>query len=239
VCTLNFSDTKVHADDSGNRRAIGTPITSLVIASDPQYPWTDKMDDAISHNSESEKEQRSEELIKAQFRSINEYTSQTPAQSSILINGDMTAYGHGWQWSKMYNLLGILKKPYYFGLGNHDIENNLNDTFRNQGVINSLRNLWNHVERKSNISGFDYSCNCSIYGSTYYGSYAYSVDFGQIHSIQLNNDPTWSFKFSEAYARDTYNLNSSLDWLEQDLKKAYKKGEISIVNLHKPSDWTN
>ncbi|API90752.1 MULTISPECIES: hypothetical protein [Virgibacillus] len=68
---------------------------SLVITSDPQYPWTPEMDIGNLKQSKSEKKRKSEELIRSQFQSINSYTDSIP-NSSVIINGDMTAFGHSW-----------------------------------------------------------------------------------------------------------------------------------------------
>ncbi|WP_180260045.1 metallophosphoesterase family protein [Bacillus cereus] len=142
---FNFQKNKIFADlSTADINTKNGEPTSFVIASDPQYPWTEKMDNG---EEDPNKEARSQQLITEQFKSINGYTSSNPKRTPVIINGDMTAYGHGWQWVKMDELLGILNKPYYYGLGNHDIENNFNDTHDNEAVAYSLDFLRNHVKK--------------------------------------------------------------------------------------------
>lgn len=71
----------------------------MIFASDPQYPWTEKTDSGEAE-SESEKEARSRALIESQFSDIANFRknfSISPEHIPIMINGDITAYGHGWQ----------------------------------------------------------------------------------------------------------------------------------------------
>ncbi|MDO6632218.1 RICIN domain-containing protein [Bacillus thuringiensis] len=233
---LNFQNNKVFADlSTKNTNKKNEGPTSFVVASDPQYPWTDKMD---NNEEDPNKEERSEQLITEQFKSINGYTSSNPIRTPVIINGDMTAFGHSWQWVKMDELLGILNKPYYYGLGNHDIENNFNDTNDNEAVACSLDFLRTHVKKDVPYIRFDYQYDKGTWGSTYSGSFAYSFNLGPIHSIQLNNEPTMEFEFDNMVT-NTYKVTNALNWLENDLKLAHESGQISIINLHKPNDWKN
>ncbi|MDO6632229.1 metallophosphoesterase family protein [Bacillus thuringiensis] len=237
LVTINLGIIKTFAY---SKKIEPTQTGSLVFTSDPQYPWTEKTDAGTSET-DSEKERRSENFIKNQYKSINEYTSQLLTRTPVLINGDITAYGHGWQWDKINKLLKTLEPSYYISLGNHDIENNLNNTWENNGVINSLENLWNNIRYKKDITRFDFKENIGNEMKVTYGSYGYSFESGPIHSIQLNNDPTWKFNFlrygTGIGPMHTYILDSSLDWLEQDLKEAYQHGQAIIINMHKPDNW--
>jgi Cytolysin, a secreted calcineurin-like phosphatase len=207
---------------------------SFVVTSDPQYPWTDKTDAGISENKEVQKE-RSEQLIRNQYNSINQYASQIDSTVPVIINGDITAFGHDWQWKKMNELFGVLNTPYYYGLGNHDIENNYNDCFRNRCVQYSLENLVKHVESIPHTQ-FDRKVHHPTASRHTFGSFGYSIDFGPIHSIQLHNYPTYEVH-SNGFPRDTYSMSTNLTWLENDLKMAYDNGQTIIVNVHKPNDW--
>ncbi|PGU00843.1 phosphoesterase [Bacillus cereus] len=237
LSTYNFETTKTFADSV---KPEPTQNGSFVFTSDPQYPWTEKTDNNQTE-SDSEKERRSENFIRNQYKSINEYTSQISTRTPVLINGDITAYGHGWQWDKMNELFNTLESSYYIGLGNHDIQNNLNDTWENAGVINSLENLWSNIRYKNDITRFDFKEKTGKIEKVNSGSYGYSFDSGPIHSIQLNNDPTWKFNIlkygSGIGPMHRYILDSSLDWLEQDLKEAYRYGQAIVINVHKPDDW--
>ncbi|QOS99843.1 metallophosphoesterase [Brevibacterium sp. JNUCC-42] len=217
-------------------------IQALVITSDPQYPWTPCSDSSSSPTcpeNEDTKRRRSEELIREQYQNINSYTDSVP-NSSVIINGDITAYGHNDianpEWNKMNQLLKELKRPYYYGLGNHDIETNCanNGCFRN-----SIENYREHVRLKLPSSQVDISSSSEIVGGaqrvSHSGSFASAVEFGDIYSIQLNSFPTMEREYSDAYLR--IKMYPKLDWLENQLKKARDNNKIIIVNVHKPDSW--
>ncbi|TBX38919.1 hypothetical protein E0M35_28475 [Bacillus thuringiensis] len=204
---------------------------AFVVTSDPQYPWTDRTDNGQTE-SESEKERRSEQLIREQYNSINEYTSRLTGMTEptpVLINGDLTAFGHPWQWDKMNSLLGILKSPIFMGLGNHDIENNIDDCLSNSCVRSSMNYFTKHMQLYG-LTRYDRKGDAPN-NSHRFGSFAYSIDVGPIHFVQLNNYPTMTFRISE------YTMEDSLSWLEQDLKEANQYGQAIIVNMHEPSGW--
>lgn len=79
---------------------------TIVFTSDPQFPWVD-----INRPSgENELKSQSRELITKQYndisRLINIYQRDT---RGIIVNGDLTAFGHGWQRDAIKELLSILQ----------------------------------------------------------------------------------------------------------------------------------
>ncbi|MED0858106.1 metallophosphoesterase, partial [Bacillus pseudomycoides] len=236
IFVVNYSNIKVSADSQAETPDISITHKkdvkgAFVVTSDPQYPWTDKTDNGQTE-SESEKKRRSEQLIREQYNSINEYTSQLTGMTEatpVLINGDLTAFGHPWQWDKMESLLGILKSPIFMGLGNHDIENNIDDCLSNSCVRSSMNHYTERMEIY-NLTRYDRKGDYPN-NSHKFGSFAYSIDLGPIHFVQLNNYPTMTFMISE------YTMEDSLNWLEQDLKEANQYGQAIIVNMHEPSGW--
>ncbi|MHA2896382.1 metallophosphoesterase [Bacillus cereus] len=139
-----------------NSDDLGPLLQSLVITSDPQYPWTPCTDNqdcsnvnysgqhcggctdspgCVDHESETgPRKQNSIQLITDQYNKINEYAESVGTDKvTMILNGDVTAFGHNqstspeYQWDDMKNMLKILKIPYYFGLGNHDQINNRNN----------------------------------------------------------------------------------------------------------------
>ncbi|PEX06324.1 hypothetical protein COD78_28310, partial [Bacillus cereus] len=221
-----------------NQKNVSKILQSLVITSDPQYPWTPKMDEpGGSNESEDEKKRVSENLIKEQYNNISSYIKSNRA-CPVLINGDITAFGHPWQREKMEELLKKINVRHFYGLGNHDIENNYNQCWQNQCTGDSLLDYINHVDDIPTV--FLHSKDITRKGSgsfvTYSGSFAYSLVFDEIYSIQLNNYPTMEMNFV-AGNRTQYKMKSTLDWLENELKKATHLGKIIIVNVHKPNDW--
>lgn len=207
-------------------------IRSIVITSDPQYPWTPKMDAGNNSESESQTKKISKELIEKQYYEINGYTSYRN-ESIVLINGDITAYGHPWQRHEMNSLLKKLKSSYYYGLGNHDIENNFNNCFNNRCAEGSFLDYRQHVKNipQNMLLSHDMSSN----GFNHTGSFAYAITFGDFVLFQLNNYPTMEMNLTTHTAR--YIMRTNLDWLESNFKTAKNGNKIIIVNVHKPDNW--
>ena len=92
---------------------------AFVFASDPQYPWTPASDYG-EYESDAERNKESKALINEQYASIASYRNSLGGTGvPVMINGDMTAYGHGWQRKVLYPIIERhLHKNYYFGLGN-------------------------------------------------------------------------------------------------------------------------
>ncbi|MFK0314442.1 metallophosphoesterase [Pseudomonas sp. NPDC090233] len=221
----------------GNR---ATP-RAFVIASDPQYPWTPASDDGEEQPSNI-RDRLSRELIAEQYASIASYRASLGGTGiPVMINGDMTAYGHAWQRGVVYPLIQEhLKENYYFGLGNHDYKNNIDDTLNNAGARDSVLDLINHHQQLVDTMHLSISENDLQTG--YDGSLAYSMSFGRVRLIQLNNEPTYKVRFSSGLPwplqrNHDFNITSSLDWLEVQLKESYRHGQVTLVNLHQPDEW--
>ncbi|MBT2579013.1 metallophosphoesterase [Bacillus sp. ISL-8] len=232
-------------------------IHSLAITSDPQYPWTDCTDGSRFQNynittvspcpdsnfseTESTKAQRSEALIREQYNNINSYMNTVP-NGSVIINGDVTAFGHGWQWDKMnHTLLPILNRPYYYGLGNHDITNNYNDCASNGCFKNSMRYLIDHVQSRGiPATQFDYIRTTGSYYYTYQGSFAYVMNFGNICSIQLQYDPQLNLTASQGSLSDSnkYIIVPNFNWIQNQLRSASESGKTIIVHIHSSANLT-
>lgn len=119
------------------------------------------------------------------------FNEQYPDADAVIINGDLTEFGHADQWRDFESIVSRLKIPYYYGLGNHDIYNNYNDCWENNCVIRSVTKLFHHVNSKDNISDFDVNYTHGYVfpevKETIKGSLSYSVDFGNVLLIQLND----------------------------------------------------
>lgn len=207
----------------------------MVFASDTQYPWTDKTD-RNQPESDADFKVRSQWLVESQLASIAAFRKNHGGQANVplMINGDITAFGHGWQRTYM---AAALKKhfgtEYLYGLGNHDYENNVDDCFSEACAAGSIVEFKEHHENK--VDSFD----LSVTGwplVLYSGSLAYSKNIGEVHLVQLNNEPTYTNRISSVWNRTTFEINSALDWLEKDLRLARASGYAIIVNMHKPFD---
>lgn len=210
----------------------------LVFASDPQYPWTPHSDDDEDILA-SANQKLSSELIEAQYKSIADFRKVHPEQPvPVMINGDMTAYGHGWQRDYLYRTLDAhLDGDYYFGLGNHDYQNNIGNCANNGCARDSLFDLRGRMQNKVDTMAVDVSEK--RWSQTWVGSLAYSKRFGDVQLIQLNNQPTYETRFNARQGLKTYDfrITGSLDWLEEQLKRARADNLIILLNLHKPNGW--
>ncbi|MDH5585243.1 MAG: RICIN domain-containing protein [Nitrospirota bacterium] len=147
----------------------------------------------------------------------------------------------------------------YPGLGNHDYENNLHepigtdcgsdgfsptvhfDRTRNSCAARSiffLRNSVNKLKQRGYPISFDYwetnnTANLSNHRNIH-GSLAYSWDIGDVHFVQLNNYPAYSFKTTYGYRVGVHafdlDIRQSLGWLDSDLARA--KSKNVILNMH-------
>ncbi|QAX84328.1 phosphoesterase [Pseudomonas sp. DTU12.3] len=218
-----------HADE-------GVP-QHMVFASDPQYPWTEKSDSGEEESS-ADFEKRSKWLVESQFASIAQFRNEMGGQRAVplMINGDMTAFGHGWQRSFVGSMLKkYFADDYLYGLGNHDYQNNVGDCFSESCAAGSIVDYRDHHVDK--VDQFDLAVTGGLLNKQYLGSLAYSKNIGEVHLVQLNNEPTYQVKISHALNPTTFDIKQSLDWLENDLRIARMQGSVIIINMHKPYDW--
>lgn len=231
---------------------LGLGISSVVLAdtsplhmiftSDPQYPWTESSDSGAQESS-SDKEKRSKWLIETQYSDVASFRknfSTDPAHVPVMINGDMTAFGHGWQRSTVKSLLeSTLGDNYDYGLGNHDYENNVDDcSFPENGcAAESILALKDRYWGK--VGNMDLAARSEGRVKIFYGSLAYSKKMGDVHLVQLNNEPTYAVNFASGFPLNKINfeITDALDWLERDLQQAHSQGRVIILNMHKPDRW--
>jgi cytolysin (calcineurin-like family phosphatase) len=205
----------------------------LIVTADPQYPWApDRRDEAAY----------SRQLISEQYRSINRFVLGKNVIGTF-INGDLTAFGHDWQVNYMIGALNTLKTPVYLGLGNHDIENNVDDCSENNCIRRSVWWFADHMSRMQ-PDAFDITFGNYYQFPTNHeevrGSLAWAKTFDDdLVVIQLNNYPhytTWASGFASARAlTEVVNIKSSLPWFERQLWQARREGKAIIVMMHQPT----
>lgn len=213
----------------------------VIFTSDPQYPWTDNSDSGVDESA-SERDKRSRWLIETQYSDVVSFRknfSRDPNHIPVMINGDMTAFGHRGERATTRSILDAqLGGIYDYGLGNHDYQNNINDcSFPENncaaGSVNDLKErYWGKVD-------MDLAARSEGRTKVFYGSLAYSKSVGDVHLVQLNNEPTYSVSFASGFplSRINFEINNALDWLERDLQKARSQGKIILLNMHKPDRW--
>jgi len=192
----------------------------FVVRSDTQYDRTDDGSDDPKA------------LLREQGNAINAWRNSQKGSIPIFINGDITEFGHGWQWSVMKDHLATTPNTYW-GLGNHDYDNNVNDCAANGCARDSLLHLVQAV-KGWNVDAFDY---VEHRDRRHAGSFAYSKTIGDITFIQLNNHYAYKVKFeSRPFLKPHhfFDVTPSLDWLERQLKQAEKEKKFVVVNLHRP-----
>lgn len=220
---------------------------SVIVSSDPQYPWYDEVlppglkgEEAIKKNSARQ--------ISQQYASMNQLQAERqgtpfPVQAT-LINGDLTAFGHGWQMDKYKEMLGGLKVTCYPALGNHDYANNVDDCANNGCATSMVKYMYSWLQLNSGILNYDF-VERSYYKfpelrTDYSGSMSYSFNLGKVHFVQLQNYPSYTREWNSWNAagarRDFFFIQPSFDWLRNDLAIARNRGDVIIVSLHDYGD---
>ncbi|WP_369930730.1 metallophosphoesterase [Xanthomonas sp. NCPPB 2632] len=218
----------------------------MVLTSDPQYPWTPATD-AGEHSDKADKA-LAESLIREQYRSIDAFRRQYPGQSiPVIVNGDITSQSKRSEQQKISELFATLGNELYYGLGNHDYQNNLTNAVCNllYCAMEALDNLAHHVHShrtRSNVLGFDMlatpypSGGIRKEGSW---SYAFTADgWDRVIQFQLNNFPEYSASMDWGFGSYSYHyrVTSSVPWLEEHLPE-YSDPRVSdlvLVHTHQP-----
>lgn len=227
---------------SAGAASTGYSPAHLIFTSDPQFPWTENSDNGTDEST-SDRDRRSHWLIDSQYSDVANFRynfSRDPAHIPVMINGDMTAFGHGKERATTQAILDKqLGGAYDYGLGNHDYENNINDCSfpENNCAAGSIIGLKERYWGK--LDTFDLKARSEGRTKVYYGSLAYSRSMGDVHLVQLNNEPTYSVNFSSGFPLNKVNfeIGDALDWLERDLRQARNEGKIIVLNMHKPDGW--
>jgi len=188
----------------------------MFIASDPQVPWGLEC---------SEEKNNCKKLIEAdRDKAINSVNSlidiinskQTNANAGLIINGDLTAFGHDDQLEDWRNLVKKINMPVFQGLGNHDYQNNLNDCISGRGEISWLWgkdgcaiSMVKYIEAQTN----DIPTIKNIHGESM--SYSFGMPNGYLF-VQLNNYSS----FSATLHRDNNPFKDDV-WKEIESSKAW------------------
>lgn len=170
---------------------------------------------------------------------------QVPYHVPVVVNGDITEYGHGNERSAMQAMFrkmaagvgGPLLLP---GLGNHDYANNVDDCANNGCARDAVCDHIAWVRAMQPVNAFDYRYE----NDTHEGSLSYSVTVGRVRIIQLNNEPTYERQWStgggwSVKPKRHFNITRSLEWLKGQLEDATAQGQVVIVNMHISEYWVD
>ncbi|HEX8112602.1 MAG TPA: metallophosphoesterase [Kofleriaceae bacterium] len=223
------------------------PPFFLVIASDPQLDWYSKddcsgpacelpfgdcKDEACGLKNAFKTNDQQLAAINAIMTLAWPYGAVTPPKG-VIFNGDLTAYGHPQQWDWfMWYYVNRLRWPAYYGLGNHDYENNVGSCYgattdKDWCARNSIEWMRSTVVcgrskpfPANTITGYDDA------------SMAYSWDIGPYHFVQLQNHPLYPKDEKTGKTKPVPGIESSFTWLTSDLKRATAAGQHIIINMH-------
>jgi len=193
----------------------------FVFISDTQYPWTEKSDSGEPEG-QAELMERSADFIFYQAGGVFTYRNEHGGLENVpmFINGDLTAFGHGWQrrFIRSTPWKDLWKKNFYVNLGNHDYQNNVGDCANNGCARDMIQDM------RGDLKGYPTVM-------TDPGSMAYMLEFGGLYAIQLQNEPTYTTSFTSSGKR--YQIKSSLAFLKDALELAKSKNRDVILNMHK------
>lgn len=245
-----FLDNKASSLEWG---AFDTADFFVVAVSDPQITWdhcADNPGSALCTQEQSFFGSASEQEI-AFFYNTNLINALNTIKDSIgarafggvIVNGDLTEFGKQdldlEDYIEMYDRR--VNANVYPGLGNHDYANNVDDCFLNSCASGMVLYFANQVS-SLNVGAFDYLLTATPQPGPpalrydYVGSLAYSLDIGGVHFVQLNNYPTYTRVWRTLFPNTDhwFDIQSSINWLRDDLQAALDDGKPIIANLH---DW--
>lgn len=211
-----------------------SPLRWFVAASDPQLPRT--IDD---FGTESINLAASKSRLGTVMDDISSFRKSVGAPVPVLINGDLSDFGHGNERMPTQELFRRLAPtngaPLFFpGLGNHDYANNVDDCANNGCARDSVCDVlgWTN-ELKPRF--WDYHFNEPEHN----GSYGYSMDVGPDATfVQLNDSPTYNVRFSTGIFHKTkFDVVPSLRWLEGVLQDARKRNRYVFISMHRRDGW--
>jgi cytolysin (calcineurin-like family phosphatase) len=192
----------------------------MIVASDPQYP---RMYKDGTQEEDANQPTRSKEVNETQVANIKALIEQLGSDKvkGIIINGDLTEYGHASEletYKEIWSKEKLGSALIYPGLGNHDYVNNLGGC--TPDCTNRMLGYMKDLLENKEVNASSYDPN----------SLAYSWDVGKVHFIQLHLHP------ARAVNTGTHNIKPSMNWFEEDLKKARTAGKVVIVNMHDYGD---
>lgn len=214
---------------------------SMVTISDPQLFWTENyLDDDLN------------EALSIKFNNftvdvVNDIVRSTPDANwqGIIVNGDLTAFGHGNELQAYEDFINQFSLPIYPGLGNHDYANNVDNCGDNGCATDMVRYLIDQVKNQvpySTLKRFDYvrQNHPGPGEDVFKGSMSYSWNVGKVHFVQLNNYPEYkaSWESSNGDNGSIMRIKDSMKWLRDDLSRAIHEdgAETIILNMHDYGD---
>jgi cytolysin (calcineurin-like family phosphatase) len=149
----------------------------------------------------------------------------------IVINGDLTAFGHKEQLNQFeayYYGSGLRIFP---GFGNHDYQNNVDDCFDNDcafRMINWLEQKVGQLKDEGAVWAFDLERK----GRDHYGILAYAWSTSDYVFVQLNNHSGYEVEFKDNVHWEEAYIYNSYTFLEMCLRHAMLQNKKVVINQH-------
>ena len=260
VSTLSIFMQAAYADDK--------KFTMAVIG-DPQFPWTckdegdyEKFSDYCSYINRDDKSiDQAKDSNRYAIQEIKQLKNSLGTNfKGLIINGDLTAFGHPGEREDFNSFYDIKSKDLviYPGLGNHDYQNNINKCGGN-GVPTHNRCAGGMMHLMADwvlgYKGLDKgkprfcdkklkSCDIAAFNKNFAqrggnrnvnGSMAYSWEIGDFLFIQLQNYPHYTANFKRGYSSGvsswTMNATSSMGWLKTQLNETIDTDKTKGKNV--------
>lgn len=226
---------KVSTSRVSNSSTVDPVKFKMVVSSDPQLFWECNDQECLKMGNDEEAQGKlsNEWQVASVDKVAKEADQKGYPFEGVIINGDLTAYGHQSQFDKFREYWYKNSWKVWPGLGNHDYENNVNDTFQNKAARRMVDWFYQTVSNLP-IIDLDARVDLDSFSKETKGSLSYSWDIGDFHFVQLNNHPAYETTF-EGYRfippkMEYVTITQSLDWLENDLKATKKK--YILLNFH-------
>ena len=219
-----------------NTFALVDTIRHFIVTSDPQYPWTNKTGKPGDTESENDRKALSDLVITGQYAAIQGFRKERGVPMPVIVNGDVTAFGHGYELKKMKSLLGALDQPVYIGLGNHDCDNNVNDCQNNGCARDMLDWLDSYVSSTVKPQAYELSKERATLYEGWTGSLSYLKKWAGISFLQFNNYPGYTRNFSSGVVpfqtKREFRIKNDMTWFKQALIDASNDSDFVVVNMH-------
>ena len=202
----------------------------MIIASDPQLPWGKKDNGNLTDQEWIETGIETNRYHTASMNNLHKLGGDFSKVQAVIMNGDLTAYAHPWQWVLYKRLYDnrtkdsypeVLNMPLYPGLGNHDYKNNVQACWGPWYSVLIDQKNWCAKNSKDEIKRYLADLPITNFDE---GSLSYSWDNGPIHFVQLHNYPN--------YNETKIDIEDSIEWLEDDLTMAQADGRLIVLNFH-------
>ena len=248
ICFLLSSFALADADKKIGTSAVKVKVKdsslfTMFFISDTQYPWACINGTPIKCEDEAMAKVDAITQVSWIYKKVEEIGIENVG--GIVINGDLTAYGHKSEfenfkklWLSTLMMKGLRIFP---GLGNHDYENNVDHCYNNNCATRMYHFMKDFLKESPYITNSDYKGSKVYYKFPesrldHKGSLSYSWNVGDIHFVQLHNHPGYknqwkSWNISKAL-RETFYIEPSFQWLRKDLAKAKKENKKIILSLH-------